>query len=61
MWGQEIEDRNHKQWVLGKLGELERLWNKYGEAWKRDNILKIIVVGYNIDLLNISAEIHIKY
>lgn len=61
MWGQEIEDRNHKQWMLGKLGELERLWNKYGEAWKRDNILKIIVVGYNIDLLNISAEIHIKY
>lgn len=61
MWGQEIEDRNHKQWMLGKRGELERLWNKYGEAWKRDNILKIIVVGYNIGLLNISAEIHIKY
>lgn len=48
MWGQEIDDRNHKQWMLGKLGELERLWNKYGEAWKRNNILKIIVVGYNI-------------
>lgn len=46
--------------MLGKLGELERLWNKYGEAWKRDNTLKIVVVGYNIDL-NISAEIHIKY
>lgn len=61
MLGQEIEDRNHKQWMLGKLGEFERLWNKYEEAWKRDNILKIIVVGYNIDLLNISAEIHIKY
>lgn len=60
MWGQEIDDRNHKQWMLGKLGELEMLWNKYGEAWKRNNILKIIVVGYNIDL-NISAEIHIKY
>lgn len=39
---------------MREFGEaLEQTWGTQ-EMWKRDSILKSIVVGYNIDLLNIS-------
>lgn len=38
---------------------LEQIW-RMKEVWKRGDILKIIVMGYNTDLLNISLEMHLK-
>lgn len=49
--------KSHKRWMLGELGEfwktLEQIWSMK-EEWKRDIVFLRIVVGYNIDLLNVS-------